>query len=299
MVLRSFAFGFGGLALLAVLGCSGGSCARSSSAAVVFPPPAPAPTVPHREVDDAKKAGRVFDALSTLISSSNEDFFVGKDETISIAALDCQETTVPFGPKPSWNCKFEAQTNSLNASVDATDPPGTEADVAALVNALVGMDGAGADLLDDPHYFRVDLTNLSATATSLSFDDNTLVPAPPVENVKVTGDQAQAIRDAFDAAGVDDATGLLLICSDFSGNAPTCSYNSPTKRASVDSEQSRNLWNVVKDVARAAGYTPERGTLDTLTIFNAYNFTDDGTTVAFGLTGDDAQPPPPPAHLGH
>src|SRR6185436_17679093 len=110
------------------------------------PRPAPPAAVPHRDVTDAAKAGAVFEALRNLISEQGEDYFIGDDETIAIPALDCQETTVPFGPAPSWNCRFDFQSDFLALSVDATDAPGTQGSVAALIDALVGDEGAGADL---------------------------------------------------------------------------------------------------------------------------------------------------------
>ena len=213
-------------------------------------------------------------------------------DSYQIRTLLCRNLWVPALPE-GYDCTLEHRIGDHDDYLSTTLKDKAPSHLA---QSLFGaLQGAGAVYYSDPaHGDFFNLKNVRLSDRELHFDDYSNYRLPAKPNVTVTGAPAQNILDSLDAAGIDDSDGsLLLMCSAFDGK-PTCSYQLHKKAfPALNPELSEKLWSAFKAAAVASGLTVPWGSLDKMTIFNAYNFSYDGKKLGMVFVADDAFPPKP------
>jgi hypothetical protein len=293
---------------------------RAGGSSCVTVGPAPTSQLPQGIVSGAN-ATAVIAALRAIFAAQTPP--VSPGAAYSLASLACGDIAVPGDTGVSC---------SLTLGADG----GSQIDVSDIASSASGTTDAGAttlaqDLFNalatavsmpcvDPHGVHVQLQHVSVTANEVRFDDASNYGIFDAPNIHVGGPDAQALLDAFAAAGIDDCDptrNLFIVCNTESGVpgcghqwlslatvgaselVPVCGPGGGTEsEPPFDDATSLAIWTAMLKAASDTGFQPSNGTIAQTTIINADYFTWDGTTLAFLLVLDDPIPPLPPTPAG-
>jgi hypothetical protein len=249
---------------------------------------------PH--VDTTAGAQKVVQAIQGLIAAGSP-----------CSGIDCPDPNASSYTVTNVVCTQPTQLESDSCAMTLTLPSGNNAAVfttspTPTINLIAALEAAGAKVCNG---MFVRLRNLSASATHVAFEDDSIYSSPTAPNVSVHGAEARSLLDAFTAAGLencDTARDLSLSCARAPDGAASCSTKwtplehvgdsdlvascepkDPSPGPSLDASQAEAIWAAIAKAAAGAGYKPVLGTIAESTSLSAQAFTWDGNAVAFWL----------------
>jgi hypothetical protein len=259
------------------------------------PLPSKVSRAPHYDVlgQDSGKAKAVYDALNAILTSQGSTHLTSETQQ-KISLLYCNRIWNPSFPN-GFRCRLEF---SLGPKLPIT-PISVQDDSSSTLaaNLFQAMISAGANFHKDPvHGVYLIIKNMISTESELHFDDYSNFSMAPEPNIIISGTPAQNLLNLFRYYRIFDEDGSLRVnCAKFA-EPPKCSYQIRNQAGpKLSGEDSQKFWVAFEEAAIASGQKPSwNGRWEEMTVFNAMQFTFDGSSLSFFLKADKVQLPKNP-----